>query len=104
MCASRNHSRPLVAWGRGWPRRLARATLLLRLELRCCGCCAALECAGQEHGRLKIGRGAHCHVHLIMFRETAHEEFRLLGRRDIPGVCEDCLEVVRELLDRRVER
>lgn len=37
---------PLVAPGRGWPRRLARATLLLRLEQRCCGCCAALECAG----------------------------------------------------------
>ena len=93
-----------MARGRGRPRRLARATLLLRLEQRCCGCCAALECAGQEHGRLKIGRGTHRHVHPNMFREAAHEEFRLLARGDIPGVRKDRLEAVRELLDGRVER
>jgi hypothetical protein len=62
-----------------------------------------LEGAGEEHGRLEVGRGAHRDVDPNVFREAADEELRLLERGDVSGVRQHRLEAVRKLLDRGVE-
>jgi hypothetical protein len=105
-CCARDSSccAGLRTWRKGRPWWLTSATLLLRL-LQCChGRGAALKGAGQEHRRLEVGRGAHRDVHPNVLREATDEELRLLERGDVPGVRENRLETVRELLYRGVER
>jgi hypothetical protein len=80
-CASRGRGRPLLAWGKGWPWGRAGAALLRRCYR---GQSPCLEGAGEKHGRLEVGRGAHLDVDPNVFREATHEELRLLARGEVP--------------------